>query len=309
MARYRDDLPQRSGLTFLTDGGLETDLIFNRGIDLPLFAAVDALRSTAGRRAIERYYRRYLDIAEEHGYGFILETPTWRASPDWATRLGYGPGVMDRLNAEAVEMLVRLRDERDHAAPIVVSGQIGPRGDGYATGHRMSVDEAGEYHAQQIAWLAETDADQVTALTMNHPEEAAGVVAAAAAHGLPAVISFTVETDGRLPTGERLQEAIEQVDAVEPPAYYMINCAHATHYEPALESGQAWTRRIQGVRANASRLSHAELDESETLDDGDPLEFGADCARLQGMHRHINVVGGCCGTDHRHIEEVARRLA
>lgn len=309
MARYRSDLPQISGGRFLTDGGLETELIFNQGIDLPLFAAVDALRSEQGAAALETYYRRFLDIAQEHGYGFVLESPTWRASPEWGDRLGYRSGLMGELNHSAIEMLARLRDERSNGRPLVVSGQIGPRGDGYDPGLRMTLEEAADYHRQQIRWLAQTDADQVCAQTMNYVDEAAGVAMAAAAEGMPAVISFTVETDGKLPTGQDLREAIEAVDAVSPPAYYMINCAHPTHFEDALEAGEAWTRRIGGMRGNASKLSHAELDEAETLDDGNPVEFGQDCARVHGTHAHINVIGGCCGTDHRHVEEVARQVA
>jgi len=308
MTAHRTDLPQLAGKPFLTDGGLETDLIFNEGIELPLFAAVDALRSTEGSRAIEAYYRRYLDIAEEHGYGFVLESPTWRASPDWAVRLGYQPDLMDQLNEEAIQMLVRLRDQRSGGADIVVSGQIGPRGDGYDPGHRMSLDEAADYHRHQVSVLARTHVDQVTAQTINYVEEAAGVAVAAEAEGIPAVISFTVETDGKLPTGQALQDAIEEVDAAARPAYYMINCAHPTHYEHALEVGEAWTQRIRGMRGNASKMSHAELDEADALDDGNPIEFGTDCARVQHAHPHINVIGGCCGTDHRHLAEVALQL-
>jgi homocysteine S-methyltransferase len=309
MTRYRHHLPQLDGAPFLTDGGLETDLIFNEGLELPLFAAVDAIRYAEGVRALEAYYRRYLDIAERHGFGFVLESPTWRASSDWGEKLGYRGGLMNQLNEQAIELLVRLRDERSGSSALVVSGQIGPRGDGYDPGRQMTVEEAADYHGRQISVLAGTDADQVTAQTMNYVAEAAGVAEAAAANGMPCVISFTVETDGRLPTGQTLRAAIEAVDAVAPPAYFMINCAHPTHFEDALEADEAWTRRIGGMRGNASKMSHAELDESETLDDGDPQEFGADCGRIRGAHRHINVIGGCCGTDHRHVAEVAQHVS
>jgi homocysteine S-methyltransferase len=309
MATYRGHLPQLEGSPVLTDGGLETDLIFNRGIELPLFAAADALRYAEGREALAAYYRRYLDIADEHDLGFVLESPTWRASADWGEQLGYAPGAMDDLNEQAIELLGRLRDERALVRHRVISGQIGPRGDGYDPGVQMTLDQAAGYHARQIAVLARTDADLVTAQTMNYVEEAAGVAVAAASHGMPCVISFTVETDGRLPTGHTLRDAVEAVDAVATPAYYMINCAHPTHFEEALEAGEAWTRRIGGMRGNASKMSHAELDEAEALDDGNPLEFAGDCHRIRGAHQHINVIGGCCGTDHRHVAAVAQRVS
>lgn len=309
MPRYRHRLPQLEGGTFLTDGGLETHLIFNEGLDLPLFAAVDVVRRPEGVHALESYYRRFLDIAERHGFGFVLESATWRASPEWGEKLGYGHGVLNELNERAIELLLRLRDERSGASPVVVSGQIGPRGDGYNPERQMTMLEAADYHREQVSVLAGTDADQVTAQTMNYAEEAAGVAMAAAAAGIPSAISFTVESDGRLPTGQSLREAIEVVDSVAPPDYFMINCAHPTHFEDALEAGEEWTRRIRAMRGNASKMSHAELDEAEELDDGDPDEFGADCARIHEAHRHINVIGGCCGTDHRHVAEVARHVS
>src|SRR5436189_1651192 len=139
----------------------------------------------------------------------------------------------------------------------------------------------------------------VTVLTINYTEEAVGVARAAEAHGLPSVISFTVETDGRLPTGQPLAEAIDQVDSATggAPAYFMVNCAHPTHFEAELAGG-AWRERIRGIRANASKLSHAELDEADGLDAGDPAELADDHARLNALLPNLNVLGGCCGTDH-----------
>jgi len=304
---YRSALPQLSGEIFLTDGGIETDLIFNDGLELPSFAAIDLMRTDGGRAALEAYYRRYLSVAEAHGLGFVLESATWRASPDWESALGYPSGLMADLNEQAIELLARLRDTSIALAPIVISGCVGPRGDGYQPGRTMTSDEAAEYHARQIRLFAETDADQVTAITMNYVEEAVGVARAAAASGMLSVISFTLETDGRLPTGQPLAEAIAQVDdeVGTPPAYYMINCAHPSHFEETLASGRDWTRRIRGLRGNASKMSHEELDRAETLDDGDPGELGSDYARILGRHSHINVLGGCCGTDRRHIAAIA----
>jgi S-methylmethionine-dependent homocysteine/selenocysteine methylase len=188
--------------------------------------------------------------------------------------------------------------------PLVISGAIGPRGDGYAPGVLMRADDAQDYHAWQIGVLKGAGADLVSAFTLTNIGEAVGIACAAKAAGIPCVISFTLETDGRLPTGETLGEAIEAVDRAtnREPAYYMINCAHPAHFSDALEDGAAWTKRLRGLRANASRKSHAELDASTELDAGNPEQLGELYAELLCRFPHINVLGGCCGTDHLHVE-------
>ena len=303
-----DRLPQLDGRLFLTDGGLETTLIFIEGIELPCFAAFGLLRSAEGRAKLKAYYQSYLRIAAADGTGFVLESPTWRASPDWAQRLGYSLPELDRLNGDAIALMRELRDAyASETMPIVISGCVGPRGDGYDPGSLMSPEEAQSYHARQIAVFRAEGVDMVTAITMTNSNEAIGVARAATAAGLPVAISFTVETDARLPTGESLDDAIIAVDSAtdRAPAYYMINCAHPTHFGPALDSDEPWVKRIRGLRANASRRSHAELDNSADLDDGDPVELAAEHRELLRRHRHINVVGGCCGTDHRHVEQIS----
>jgi homocysteine S-methyltransferase len=305
-------LPQLGESIFLTDGGIETDLIFNEGIDLPHFASIVLVDSEAGRRALIRYFEKFLTVAREAGRGFILESPTWRASRDWAKPLGYTTEALARANERAIELMIELRagHQRD-ATPIVISGCVGPRGDGYMAGDRMTAAEARSYHDFQIASFARSGADMVTAITMTYPEEAVGIVQAASERGLPTAISFTTETDGRLPSGEGLAEAIERVDAETDngPAYYMINCAHPDHFAPALTQGERWAARIRGLRANASRMSHAELDEADQLDAGDPLEFGSLYGTLRRHFPQLTVLGGCCGTDHRHIDAVSRACA
>jgi len=312
MSKYRSALPQLNGDLFLTDGGLETSLIFHDGFDLPYFAAFDLLKNDEGRDAIRNYFQPYLKIAKDHGVGFVLESATWRASSDWAEQLGYTPDALSDANRKAVEMLREIRDEHEtDKTKVVISGNIGPRGDGYSPDTLMTEDEAERYHSVQIGTFANTEADVITAITMTHAEEAIGVVRAAKAVGMPVVISFTVETDGKLPTGQTLKEAIEQVDNVTDngPAYYMINCAHLTHFEGALAAGEEWIKRIRGLRANASALSHAELDEAEELDEGNPEEFGTQHGELRSAFTHFNVFGGCCGTDHRHVEKVCKAVA
>lgn len=307
MTKYRDSLPQLGGGLFLTDGGLETTLIFHDGLDLPYFAAFDLLKTPAGQEALKRYFSNHASIAVANGCGFILESPTWRASADWGAKLGYSDADMAEVNKQSIDQLAELRQIFEtERSPMVISGCVGPRGDGYDPGEVMSPDTAQAYHAGQIDVFAQTAADLVTAITMTNEAEAIGVTRAAQAAGIPVVISFTVETDGCLPSGQALKEAIEAVDAAtsEGPAYFMINCAHPDHFDDALAAGESWVGRIKGLRANASRLSHAELDEAEELDDGNPEEFGQQHRELRRRLGHITVMGGCCGTDHRHIEAI-----
>jgi homocysteine S-methyltransferase len=309
-ARHRDRLPQlEAGRPFLTDGGLETTLIFHRGIDLPLFAAFDLLRHEPGRKALRDYYRPYLALAVERGEGFLLDTPTWRANPDWARRLGYSGDDLDAANRASVDLVAELRDrEGEGQGPVVLSGILGPRGDGYVAGERMDADEARRYHAGQIGSFARSAADMVAAVTLTYSEEAVGIVRAAVDSGMPVAVSFTVETDGRLPSGEGLREAIERVDGdtAGAAAYFMLNCAHPTHFAHVLEEEGPWRERIGGVRANASTLSHAELDEADELDEGDPADLGARYRQLRPRLPGVRVLGGCCGTDVRHVEAASR---
>jgi S-methylmethionine-dependent homocysteine/selenocysteine methylase len=308
--RYRNHLPQMDGAggLFLTDGGIETTLIFHDQLDLPCFAAFDLLKDEDGRSALGRYFSRHAAIARARGVGFVLESPTWRANPDWGRKIGYSDVALAEANRAAIALMEAVREAQETArSRMVISGCVGPRGDGYDPGALMRPEEAEAYHAWQIGIFARTAADMVTAITMTNANEAIGVTRAARAVGVPVAISFTVETDGRLPTGETLGEAIVAVDAATSaaPAYYMINCAHPTHFAHLLaDEGAPWTERLRGLRANASRRSHAELDQSTDLDDGDPVELGAQYADLRRRHRQLSVLGGCCGTDHRHIERI-----
>ena len=302
----RPTLPQADGGWFLSDGGMETTLIYHEGVELPEFAAFVLLDSAAGCQTLQRYYEPYLEIAAgAPGAGFILESPTWRAGLDWCRRLGYDERAMQRFNAAGVELMHALRTawRGRIAGPIVVSGCVGPRGDGYHPGAPMSGDDAMRAHLPQVAALASAGVDLVTAMTMTTSGEAIGVARAAAHVGQPCVLSFTVETDGRLPSGEHLGAAIEATDAQAgtPPAYYMVNCAHPSHFEAVLAGAGGWTARVRGVRANASTRSHAELDTMTSLDAGDPEDLAGRYRRLRKPLPNLNVLGGCCGTDHRHV--------
>lgn len=312
MAKYRHALPQLDGTTLLTDSGLETTLVFRDGMELPCFASFVLLKDAAGRARLARYFEDHIAIAKANGTGFLFEAPTWRASADWGAKLGYGPAALEDFNRAAIGLMAELRARHQTAScPMVLSGNLGPRGDAYAPAALMSADEAEAYHAPQIATFADTEADMVGAFTMTYADEAIGIARAARDHAMPLAISFTVETDGRLPSGQALGDAIAAVDQASGawPAYYMINCAHSSHFAGQLSIESPWIHRLRGVRANASRLSHAELDEAERLDDGDPVEMGQDYRRLRQAFPWLSVLGGCCGTDHRHVAQIGLACA
>ena len=296
MSKYRTALPQLGSRLFLTDGGLETTLIFNNGLELPYFASFVLLRTLEGRKTLRDYFLPYIETARQSRMGFVLEAPTWRANPDWGTKIGYSREALASANREAIELMAELRFAHEGGeTPMVISGNIGPRGDGYVAGAEMTVETAAEYHGEQIAVFAGTEVDMVSAFTMTNVNEALGIVVAAKQQGLPVVISFTLETDGRLPSGATLQEAIEAVDAAsgQYAAYYMINCAHPTHFEHTLDNDGGWVRRIGGIRANASKRSHAELDSAPDLDAGDPVELGQQYQGLLRAFPQLRVFGGC----------------
>ena len=304
MASYKDALPQLDGSVFLMDGGLETTLVFLEGLDLPWFAAFPLLLDDAGRQTLRRYFEPYLSTAADRKVGFVLDTATWRANPDWGEKLGYSKEAITDINRTAVALAAEIRDaSATSTSQIVINGVVGPRGDGYRADAQMTADEAQQYHSEQIEAFRDAGADMVSAITMNYTEEAIGITRAAKANDIPVVIAFTVETDGKLATGETLKSAINRVDEATgaAPAYYMINCAHPSHFETSISGREGWLDRIRGVRANVSRKSHAELDEAQELDAGDPVALGKEYRELRTRLRHLSVFGGCCGTDHRHI--------
>jgi homocysteine S-methyltransferase len=286
----------------LTDGGIETVLLFHEGFDLPCFASFPLLADERGRAALRRYFEPFLDAARQRGVPFVLDTPTWRANPDWGAQLGYDADALAAANRDAVEFARGLAEGRPD---VTINGVVGPRGDGYVVGDRMTGDQAAEYHAWQIGVLRAAGVQRITALTLSYPEEAIGIVRAAATVGVPVVPSFTVETDGLLPDGTSVAEAVERVDAATDSAaeFFMINCAHPTHIAAGLDGAPALDR-IGALRVNASALSHAELDEAEELDEGDPAALARDNAALHDRLPAVRLLGGCCGTDHRHVAKI-----
>jgi len=283
---------------------METTFIFRDGLELPDFASFVILDDTDALEALRAYYASDVAIAARHGVGIVLDTPTWRANPDWGARLGYSAEALDDVNGRGVALLEEVRVDAGEDVDMLISGCIGPRGDSYVVSDAMSRDEAQVYHSAQVTTFASTSADLVSALTLNYADEAVGIARAAAEAGIPSVISFTVETDGRLPSGQELRDAVAQVDEATDgaPAYFMVNCAHPTHFEDVLAEGGL--ERVVGLRANASTKSHAELDEAEELDQGDPGDLAERYRRLRLLMPNLTVVGGCCGTDERHIEAI-----
>ena len=306
-----NSLPHKGDKIFIADGGLETTFIFLKNIDLPEFAAFDLLNSESGINGLRDYYQDYIDIALRNKLGLILDTPTWRASTGWGNKLGYTPADIREYNLSSVSLMKNMREGNvTEDSPMIINGAIGPQDDGYNPTQLLSADEAEQYHSHQVEALADAGVDMISAVTMTYAEEAIGITRAAQSRGVPVAISFTVETDGQLPNGMSLKDAIETVDSTtnSAPAYYMINCAHPSHFDHVLKNDARWMDRIAGLRANASCMSHAELDEAVELDDGNPVEFGQSYAELNQLLKNLRVFGGCCGTDHRHISEVCKSV-
>ena len=311
MSTYRNNLPQLTEDLFITSGGLETSLIYHEHIDLPCFASFTVLKSESGRKCLKKFLRSFVDIAQKYHLGVLLITPTWRCNPDWIKKLNYPNEDLSYLNKLSVEILDEVRNEYSTSKyPIIIGASTGPRGDGYQPQNMMTPDEAQEYHSKQIRVLSETNVDFITAFTLNYIDEAIGIVRAAKEVNMPIAISFTVETDGNLATGQTLKEAIETVDKEtnQTPVYYLINCAHPANFQHIFNKEEKWMERIRGIQGNASKKSHAELDQATELDDGDPQEFGQDIRQLLYKLKNLNILGGCCGTDIRHLEQVCQQI-
>jgi S-methylmethionine-dependent homocysteine/selenocysteine methylase len=302
-------LPQLEGGLFLTDGGMETWLVFEAGFELPQFASFPLLDDPKGVAALYVYFAPYIELARRQGVGLVLDAPTWRASSHWGALLGYGAEDLADFNRRGVGLLEEVRQEAADVQ-IVVGGCVGPCGDAYRPAEQLSADETYAYHRPQIETFSETSADFINALTLTYSAEAIGIARAARAFDMPVAISFTVETDGRLPSGQTLPAAIGEVDAATDGVvdYFMVNCAHPTHFEGVLAEDGAWRHRVVGIRANASAKSHAELDESDELDAGDPDELAGHYPLLRERLPNMRVAGGCCGTDDRHIAAICAAL-
>ena len=309
MSKYRNDLPQLNGDLFLTNGGLETTLIYHENIQIPCFASFDILKDEKGCQWMKNYLRSFVDIGEKSNVGFILESATWRANSDWIRKLNYDDKDIRNINRKSIHLLEEVRNEYEGSTfPIVLTASIGPRGDGYNPSILMTPQQSQIYHSEQIEILSQTNVDMISAITLNYPNEAIGIVNAAKQFHMPIIISFTLENNGKLATGHTLKEAIQIVDQAtnNTPIYYMVNCTHPTVLLNLIHVNEDWLKRIRGIKGNASKKSHDELDQCKELDDGNPLEFAEDIRTLLYKLNNLNVLGGCCGTDQRHLQQVSK---
>lgn len=294
MTRDRHALPQLGESGFLTDGGLESTLMRQDGWDLPCLAAFELLSTQKGTSALDAYYRQYLEIARIRRLGFILQAPTWRANPDWIARLARPDAFLEEANVHAIAFLGSLRDAVEAAGiPVVVSGTVGPRAETYRVQHVMATAEAQRYHARQVDAFARAGADMVLAMTMTNVPESVGVVRAAVSADLPIAVSFTVGSDGRLPSGDALDRAIAAVDVAtdEAPAYYLVHCGIPIEFEEQWDAAIR-TGRIRGLRCGVGG--------SLT-----PTALAGEYRRLRAKAPGLSILGGCRGADHRHIDAIA----
>lgn len=319
----RFDRLRASAPVWLADGGLETQLIYGHGIALPEFAAFLTMYRTGEREVLAGIYRAYLDIAARSGLPLQIGTPTWRAHRACLTRQGFSaPGDVARVNADAVTLLQDLRQAAGLEDQVVIAGVIGPQGDGYDPTHAPDRDAAHAYHREQAEILAAAGVDLLYAPTFASAAEMEGVARAMAATGLPYVLAPVIDPQGRLLDLSPLTDAIARIDAevVPPPAYFMVGCTHPSRFRAAQEAGvlpattaaPEWVAgalgpRVVGLKANASARPPEELVALDQLDAGDPHAFAADMMGLRRDYR-LRVLGGCCGTDHRHIAALAERL-
>ena len=303
-------MPHETDRVFLTDGGTETWLMHKRGLELPHFCAFHLLNDRTASAAIRAYYRAFADIAVEHGTGFIFDSLTYRASRDWGNRLGYSAEALEDVNHRSLALYRDIAAEAGMLAQnVVISGCIGPQADAYRRDDAPSADAAEAYHRVQIETFKAADADLVTALSLSSSQEAIGIVRACDSVGLPSAVSFMLEKDHRLQSGETLRQAIETVDAATggSAAYFLVNCAHPLDIAPALAQ-EAWVTRVRGLRANASDHDHSVLSQLDHLEEGDPDELAEQYAGLKSSFPHLNVFGGCCGTDFAHVRKISDAL-
>lgn len=303
-------LPHQADRLYLTDGGIETWLMYKQGFELPYFCDFQFLDDPTGRAALQRYYREFASIAKQHRTGYVFCSLTYRASREWGQLIGYSPDALAEMNHRAIEFYREIaREVGLDPGSTLYSGCIGPRGDAYQVNPTITAESSRDYHAEQIETFRRAGVDLVTALTLKSIEEATGIARAAEAAGVPSVISFTLDRNRTVDGAHSLREAIEAVDAAtnRAPAYYMINCSHPVDFGPALDQG-AWVGRIRGLRANASSLEHGQLCRLGRLEEGDAAELAAQHGEIARLYPHMNVFGGCCGTDFVHVGRICEAV-
>ncbi|SFB84432.1 homocysteine S-methyltransferase family protein [Tropicimonas isoalkanivorans] len=302
--------PQQPGKLWLTEGGIETEIMYKWGHELPQFAMFPLLDNPAALQAMQDMWRRSLDVAAQHGFSMVMNGLDYRASPDWAALLGYSLEGLAEMQHRSIDFLRELRDEYTGQIPdMVVCGTVGPRGDAYGLNRDITADSAEEYHAVQLTTLREAGAEMAWTMTFNNIPEAVGAIRAARAIGLPIVMGLTLDSNARLKSGPSLGEAIERIDAEAGggPEFYLLNCSHPVEFEPALDGGD-WERRIRALRPNASKMEKIALCQLGHLEEGNPVELGQLMGDLARRQPQIDIWGGCCGTCEVHLEEIARNV-
>jgi len=296
---------------FLTEGGIETEIIYKHGFELPEFAMFTLLENPRAVGVMRDMFRRQLDVAAEFAMSVLLTGLDYRASPDWGARLGYSQHGLAEINIRAIEFLREIASEYHEQIPrILIGGIIGPRGDAYQLNKTITSVEAEDYHAVQLATLKAAKVDFACALTFNNTPEAIGVARAATTIGVPLTVSLTVNSNGRLKSGPTVAEAVKSIDAEagkSAPAFYMLNCSHPVEFEPALTEG-AWLERLRGFRPNASKMEKIALCKLGHLEEGNPVELGRLMGDLARRIPHMDIWGGCCGTGETHLREIAKNV-
>ena len=303
--------PRLEGKFYLTEGGTETEVMYKWGFDLPEFAMFPLLDDPEADTVIRNMYRRYLDVAAEQGVGVLLNGHDYRASPDWGAKLGYSAEGLQQMQRRTIQFLDEMRAEyADRVTDVYIAACIGPRGDAYGTGGEITADEAEDYHSVQLHNLDGTAADMAVAATFNNIPEAIGVIRAAKGAGMPIGVSLTLTPEGRLRSGPTLREAVETVDEVTAgaAAWFGTNCSHPLEFEPAIADAGPWLDRLRYIRPNAAKMDKIALCSLGHLEDGDPEELGEQMGDVVRRLPRADIIGGCCGTDERHLSEIARKV-
>lgn len=303
--------PRLENKFYLTAGGTETEILYKWGYELPEFAMFTLLDDEEANECVRNMYRRYFEVAAKNNTGLVIEGHDYRASPDWAGKLGISLENLAEIQHRIINFLTDLKTEFDgKVSDVVITGGIGPRGDAYGTGGNISEAEAEDYHSVQLSTLKDTDADMAVALTFNNIPEAVGIVRAATKIGIPIGISLTLNTESRLSSGPSLREAIEAIDenTDEGAAWYGTNCSHPLEFEPAISEEGAWRQRLRLIRPNAAKMEKISLCKLGHLEDGDPIELGAQMGDVASRFPSVDIIGGCCGTDERHLNEIAKNV-
>lgn len=302
---------QQPDVLYLTEGGQETELMYKHGHELPEFAMYPLLDDPKAVADLTDMYTRYLEVAATHGFVALMGGLDYRASPDWASKIGISAAGLADYQLRSIQFLRDMAQPFERDIPrVLIAGVIGPRGDAYGRDHTITADEAEEYHGVQVSTLREAGVDLVSAMTFNNIPEAIGVARAVAAAGLPLSMSFMVDSSGRLTTGPTLQEAVETVDAQAGdarPDFYGINCSHPVELQPALTSGP-WLERVRSLRPNASPAEKQALCQIGHLEAGDPKALAAQMQALSVRLPHVDIWGGCCGTWDDHLRAFGEQV-